>query len=311
MCQMSKLLNIDLNPPVQTFNNMAIPLGVLASENLSISRLYAYRFCIPIFYYREIVLFDGPPFRQWDCFECVELDSEEIFKHGSFVDLVIKSLNQEQYVYVPVNEKYIPQRKCFEKEDFNHDLLIYGYSDENKEFTTCACNAYGQYRKQILPFDVVEQAFNQLDFDGADDIVLFNVRHPLENSEALLLNEAINVLKQYMHCESTFKFPGHYYGMDVYNALEKLLKEEISKNLDMRNFRLLYEQKQVIYELLGRVYDESAATDYKPVVDCMKMLFNLAIKYNLKPSMESKQHIFQYLGNCYHIELEVLNKWID
>lgn len=308
---MRKVLDIDLTPPIQTFNNMAIPLGVLSVRSQYLSRLYAYRYGIPIFFYLANVLFDGPPFRQWDCFDCVEVDSEKTAINKNFADLILESINQNQYAYVPVNERYIPQRRCFGKEDFNHDLLIHGYDDEKKEFMTCACNAQGQYRSQVLPFDVVERAFYMLDFDGADDIVLFSVKNPLELSESELIDKAENGLRQYMNCASTFKFPGHYYGMEVYEALQNSLSQDSSQILDMRNFRILFEQKRVISELLHHICCQEAEKDFRPVVDYMRIIFNLAIKYDLKPNVATKSRIFQYLDQCKKTESDVLNKWVD
>ena len=64
------------------------------------------------------------------------LDIEEFIGDGNERDLiekVIHYIDQGKYVYLPVDWFYIPAYQMYEEQHDAHDILVFGYDQENRE----------------------------------------------------------------------------------------------------------------------------------------------------------------------------------
>jgi hypothetical protein len=58
------------------------------------------------------------------------------------------ALDIKKWVFVNwIDEYYIPERTRYKRDHFKHDLLVYGYDDENKMFTVIGYGVNRHYRK--------------------------------------------------------------------------------------------------------------------------------------------------------------------
>ena len=54
------------------------------------------------------------------------------------VEVMKAALDQNCYLMLMVNERYIPDREVYGCFDRNHDIMVYGYDDEKQVFHTAS-----------------------------------------------------------------------------------------------------------------------------------------------------------------------------
>ena len=155
---MRHVLNNTATPSLQTFTDIAIPIGVIES-NIADPQPWIMSNFIGLhfrFSWTQIV-FDVPPFYKWDCFEskCIRIDRHN---QQQFTRLIREQLIDNHYIYMFANEFYIPIRNTYHKRKTNHDLCIYGFDDEKQIFFVSAYDTH-HYSLQTIAYEDLYLSF--------------------------------------------------------------------------------------------------------------------------------------------------------
>lgn len=111
--------------------------------------------------YDNALTYVRPYFWFWNCFEV------KYSLHYPFKNVIKKAkdfLDKGYYVFLCVNEKYIPERVNYKSTYYNHEILIFGYNDETCKFDTIAYNDNKKYDTQKILYSDIDKAF-RTDFE--------------------------------------------------------------------------------------------------------------------------------------------------
>lgn len=153
---------------------------------------------------------------------------------SSLSSLILTALQDNQYVYVRINIKYIPAYHC--DSDFDHQVFVYGY-DKNASIFYCADFIDSQYTKYETSFQSIDTAFENtvLTEDDIGGICGLQVQDPkyeilpnrkdnyLFTEKSLRLNLLKYLNPEINHTEYTLHNPTYYAGIEAYEGIRQLL----------------------------------------------------------------------------------------
>lgn len=224
-------------------------------------------------------------------------------------DYIIKHIEQEYYLYFQVDEYYIHNRKAYKNQHYIHDLLIYGYDEEEEIYNVVGYNQDFIYRESTVTFKEFQEAFcnNNIDKEEnywADRIFMFKYK---DSNYEFNIDLIKHLLTEYLNSKNTYERYNRFnnptrekvYGLETYNkVLEhldyakrdiKCFKHLPEGHIDNRMFRLIMEHKQLM--LMRLEYINKNITDisniikeYTLVVKIAQNSILLSIKYEITHS---------------------------
>ncbi|WP_288528526.1 hypothetical protein [uncultured Eubacterium sp.] len=249
---MEHILNNFILPTYRTFNNIAIPVGILQSniENLD-SWLSRYFIGTHFKLTWNQIVFNNKPFYRWDCFNSkfINLKTKSI---NTFISSIKEYLLNDYYLYLFVNEKYIPNRLSFQKRNFIHDLCVYGFNDEKQFFLISAYNAEQQYAFEKISYQELYVAYKnfhlrirqmeKIKWKNRAIIFKINFDYDFKDMSSSQLRTTL-----FKYCVS-YKYAS---GIKIYDFLLKKTEQALKKTvgIDMHYFRILKEHIYAINKL--------------------------------------------------------------
>lgn len=152
---MKNILMISTKPSFNTFNDLAFAFSVIEGRDIKYTNWLISHF-ISVFYRKKwnAICFKMPYCYKWSCFRS-KIIIYNSNRYNSFIKAMEKQINNGRYIYLCVNERYIPQRSDFNEKDYLHNIYIYGYDNEKKVFMTEAYNASKHFTQQEIPYENV------------------------------------------------------------------------------------------------------------------------------------------------------------
>lgn len=219
--------------------------------------------------------------------------------------MIIEQIDKGYYIILDLDEYYLEHKTCYKKQFFPHISFIFGYDVVRKIFVTSGYDEHGIYRTMEYSFSNIQRAFlhancRYLECVQANKSYRFQYSPDTlaKDIEAYLFGETLKdyyekkVLLDYDYWE--FDFCGEikmgiFAQKTLLDLLNNSLKVECKKEngLDLRNFRVLMEHKNILCESLRfasynigmpSTIAERYRTDVK---DMAAILFYLAIKFNV------------------------------
>ena len=286
-------------PPVYGYQFYAYPLAIILNHEEAYPWFYSNY--IQVAFDKE---FKSPVpfcFYMYDHTICPWLKVQKLqrdlikFTNQDIIDFVIKSLNENYYVYLNVDEYYIPDRRTYKKRHFSHDILVYGYDINSETFDVLGFNknvsfksskvSFSEFRKSYLYLENIENECNQV------YLYKFNPEGEYEFNKKLVIES----LEDYLHSRNTSeKFSmllepwERFYGMEsykqLYNYFEALIQGEVY--IDIRNTHILWEHKKVMasrinFMLENQIIETKIYQDAKKIEDRALIIRNMFVKYSL------------------------------
>lgn len=214
----------------------------------------------------------------------------------SIIDFLMKNIDAGFYVKTNWDEFYIRDRLCFQKEHFDHDVLVYGYDAEEETVYTLGYNKNSQYETSKVSFRDFEQAHAA----GGNYTICF--RNKRNWSSAFDLESAVELLRQYVQSENTAKIQNNpdestafIYGLRVYECLSAYVEAVSNRCMryDQRAFYSLWEHKKCMLSRLEYMSslgyaDPSCLLQYADIEQKSRLLLNMFMKAEF---MESIDHL--------------------
>lgn len=172
------------------------------------------------------------------------------------LDFLKTALHNGCYIHGNYNEKYIPGKDSYEKEDYMHDFLIIGCNDDS--FISMGYLANGRFQQFAIPNKNFIDSL--LDNNGYIlNINLFNynkVIPPVPNTDKILKD-----LEKYIAFpQSNNKSNGISYGIQAMEELKNFFYQESLNSpqlyIDRRYSRALLEHKSMLVRLIDSFIDD-------------------------------------------------------
>ena len=184
-------------------------------------------------------------------------------KEHSFIDTIIHTINEGNYIFLFLDWKYIFPN--FTKNSFSHSTLISGYDKNKRTFFLSDNYDNGKFIKLEIDMKTVERAFysawnetvkNIKENDDIANCVFLKTIIAFKRNEKVLTEfdreGFVTQLKSFINSETTYVFGEKdmmLYGYSSYNwIIDDLLKGQFE--LDLKNYHLLYEHKYLMHKRL-------------------------------------------------------------
>lgn len=325
---MNKELPIS-NPPLKTYQFFLFSLNALANNDDYLPWFYTTHLMLlynvnanslSIFANRDVFL-DNP----W-------LESNVLTKYFfdlskfNFMNYIKNAIAEQYYVKIYVNEFYLVSRNSYNKEDNDHDILIYGYNDNKNVFLTYGYDKSGYPQKHEIMYSVLEKAFNATQYRSGNQIITF--RKKLNYSFELNLQLLSNNISDYLQSTNntiiqnitqTSKKEKFVFGHQVYDMLVKELELHINgKKTDIRNWYFFYEHKMIIGSMIKFIeackpeLEISALSDnYKNVIHSSLLIEKNILKSLYLMSEKKIINCIEMLKDIKEEESQILRKFIN
>lgn len=260
-------------PPIVAFQYLAFPLAILSDKpdylpwfhsnyiqlichkDLSASKVLFLDFYGHVFdeNFNNTIYFTYHP---W-----LEIKHALVGGQTDIIPNLIECMQYDYYVYLKVDEFFIPDRSFYQKDHFVHDVLVFGYDLHEKSLDVIGFNNKGQFLRSRISVDQFDQAYKsgrQMDKNrtalGFHEFFLFKYKQ--NGKYDFDLDLVAELLDDYLNSRNTsdrfrmFKNPQNpelsAFGMEIYRYLIdycRLLMEDLAE-YDIRPFHLLWEHKK-------------------------------------------------------------------
>jgi len=250
------------------------------------------------------------------------------FNKIKILDLVKNSINNNYYIYLNLDEFYVPQRFSYKVKHFSHDCLIHGYDLEKKEIYLFGYSSKWQIESTSISFDEFELAYMNLELIDTE-LTYINLYRCKESGQyALKLDmivkqlieylEGINSSEQFSMLKEPFE---RAYGMNFYQYIGEYLLNCETYNIeyDIRVFHFLFEHKKIMENRIrylletSRIKDEALLNDWEGIAEDALVIKNKVMKLQVlrKYDYQDLNNRIQILGKnerkvlietIYHLE---------
>ena len=183
--------------------------------------------------------------------------------------------------------------------------MAYGFDSEKKELYLLTYTKMKHFESISVSYDVLQVAFKE----NTDDHYFLECT-PMDSNWKFEFQDVYNVLCKYLYC--TFNIEDVKFNMNTYNSIIEYLIDYI--NIDLRPFRFLYERKVLLKYIINEVAKVDSLLLTNENLSCFEqieresnLIFMLAIKYTIKPTIELQTKIIDKLKKMYLLEKESLN----
>ncbi len=295
-------LPITKSIPIESYNCHCIFLGVLFNSEHFYKKFYEnfanicfydiyMDFCLNVWYIRNNDIFElitvdheGPIIEN-----VYKVCSKYVKKTDSFVESVIKMLNEGYYFYGVINEFYVPCRIATRKKYFLHDFLVNGYDINEKSFIIYGYGEQKIYQKTMITFENFKKGVKSV-HHGEELFCFFKTKKNVTfnfDLKRVYDNMLDYIYSRNITCNAETKEKDNkIYGINVYMKLYNQLKEN-KEYLDLRWFRILWEHKKCMKERIALIKRhgvkivQEVENEYSRIVDNHEILFRMAMKYTI------------------------------
>lgn len=262
------------------------------------------------------------------------------------VSTIIMAIKNNSYVILNVNEKFLSRREAYQAYDFRHDLLIYGYDEEQNSFMTLGFDEDFHYRQMKYKTEIVEKAYYGMKEEWDYDITFYKINEKNPRGRLDIKEEISRLLDGYINGDSYGKrrlndfFVGSesqitlcnesfygFHGIQVYDYMinriggfASVLKRNKlgSPSLgvtDIRSFHVMISHKYVLMKMLSdqRLFEQEKNQELemqiKHLADRLtecKML--LIYMLHGKGGIKEGKRILSILKQCRKDEYDVMSK---
>jgi hypothetical protein len=276
-------LPINENPKIKGFNNVAFCMGVLDATGIDY-RAWLVNNYLKICHKKR---WDAITINKYNlisnsCFKkrlCVSLSATSI------IEKMKNALLMGYYIYICVDEKYIPNRFNYNHSKKLHDIYISGIDFENSTFTAWGYNEKLIYSKQELSFDCLKRAI--VPIVGIRYYIAFKPKEGY-NFQKIDYANLLKTITNQIKSETTSQC--------LSSVFAKLRDTKANASwLDTRDIRTIYEHS-IIVSMLGEICNLNGFIEN---IKRSEQMLLLSIKYNIKRSAEMIDKIINLIKTIF------------
>ncbi len=338
-----KHLDFNTSPTLATFPQMFIPFALLSSRGICDELL---NFNIKLFVSKRIAPsptfprdqlkpstpVDFLPFTEYDKMglyqirELEEYSKSNISKKQLLKD-IIKTLGDDEYVYIFGNYFFIPNTSNYKKDHHRHQLIIHGYDSNKQEFDVSTYLKNGNFGCTKVPYWLLANSF-ELRYDRSylnkfynrnlfriytvnrekvksckirPDIIKHQIYDHINSSNFAETQITDPIVKKWYERTNSLLGNGSHGQAGYETIIEYLRLDIVKKDIDMRITRLNWEHKKLMEIRLKRLL-EIQAIKSPNLLEHYKKVTKLAHMGHLR--------IFQTQKGLQPIDMKTLEKEI-
>lgn len=281
---MGVVLPFELDVEMRMYHNKSFPLGIIKA-NIDDYDVWLCNKLIDCVYRNGT--FDSVEEDIWSTRDGLTFNQnmwlapETFAKKGlDLITLNISMLDEGFYITGAYNEFYIPSKRPYNKFNFNHDYVIFGY--DNECFKSAAYMENSKYEFFDLKF---EDYFKGVIKNTPQKIGL-NF-HQINKKYASQINIDLIKSKLHSYLRSPVDDQGRIYGITAWDKLSDYILS--NENVDLRFSRAFMEHRNVMSKRISKlnelsyINNKSLVTEYYTNIYLKsKIVHNLFIKYYIK-----------------------------
>ncbi len=233
------------------------------------------------------------------------------------IDRIVRWIDNGVYVYGVFNEMYIPHKKAYGVQNFNHGYLIYGYDNAEKIFFAIGYTDNQKFEKYTIAYDDYFNSIEHIDNPS------FSSKYLDRNREYKFdLYKMYWELQDYLRSEYTVnnqqnKQPDEIYGVDANWVFQRYVLniKKYCGYLDPRHSRLFFENKEFMLKRLQYIHQNGFVNDYteqySSIVEESKKVHLHFLKYKLKPDEKTLHSISDMLIRINNADFSILSEVFD
>ncbi len=255
---MQKILKL-VEPPVKTYQFLAYPLSIILANKEAWPWFYSNFIQLYSTNKFNITIHNHGEFDNYPWLSVTEWENERFACERQLIDSIIKSVENENYVYLFVDEFFIENTTAFQKDTYIHDILIHGYDDEKSIFYVSGFTKNGTYSFYTVSFESIMKATLTEKLTLHRKVTLLQYKKYRYDNYTYLsyhfdLNNIVEQLEDYLYNRnSSLRFrmnqnPNNFlYGIQVYNVLRKQIERaQHTNNMGVIPFHCIYEHKLIM-----------------------------------------------------------------
>lgn len=321
-----KLLPYPEKPIFLCYHNKAFPFGIIEANSPESITKWVCTKCVNCVYYPNspnnkfnIVVWDN-----WGINEGIitrevlqiKKNHFELFKMD-LLYILKTAIRSDCYIHGNYyNEKYIPDKLAFNKEDYMHDFLIIGCDDD--KFISVGYIANGRFKQFEIPNqNLIDSLFGIT--DERIDLNLFSYKVSAVPSPNI--KRMINDLKKYISTANYLDNPApdiDTYGISSNIMLKNFFVDEVNKGkiyIDRRYSRVLYEHKWVLAQLVDLFLDDEDKKKYQECanrnLERAKLVHMLGLKMGYTGNANIINRVAELIDQIIAEEMEYIPSLID
>lgn len=316
-------LPFDLNPELNTYHNLAHPLGILGG-NIPDKSVWFPWLCNKYIncYYTEkpqkgFSLYSVDRFFTGDLLmERIEVTilPERYLRvlrvtETAFIDFVKTTIASGAYIHGMNNERYISVMAPYQKYDYAHDYLLFGFSDEAMCFYAAGYTADDKYQEYKLPYheyyaSIFQPFYNALSFR----IVRFTGKDIFYKTNYRVVTRD---LKHYLN-STAFKSnieDEKIYGLSAWHKLSEYLAN--TDKIDLRFTKIFMEHHKLMHmriDCLSKqgIIQDKLGEQYVQAKEQANQAYLLSMKYNLTQRQSTKNSCLALVENAIELDKVIL-----
>ncbi|PEA82339.1 hypothetical protein [Bacillus pseudomycoides] len=243
------------------------------------------------------------------------------------IDFVRESIDRDYYVYLNVDEFFIPNRNAFQNYNYSHDILIFGYDEVKGVFNVLGYDHNYEFKKSEVSYQNFKAAFNNIDSitNYCNQIYLY--KYNPDGKYTFNFDLVIDLIEDYLYSHNTSsKFymvqdtMDRAYGMKSYMYLKKYLADLLvgKSSYDIRNLHCLLEHKIAMQKRIeffeSEGYIDTSYNLSKDYIDIQKKALdfrNMMIKSGFDKNPKRIEQIIDALDTFKLQESEILERLIQ
>nr|WP_154960795.1 hypothetical protein [Paenibacillus xylanexedens] len=327
-------------PKLKTYNVYAALFSVIAKDESYLPWYYSnfisigINTCDDTLYFTDHFSFfeygEGLTSCPW--LEVYKPPHKTIYYHYSHdIQKVLTSyLDNNKYIWIHLDQFYIPLSEHYKKVHKEHSVLVYGYDDTTNIFYIADSLDNGKFTKTKLSYQELKSAWES---DICEHFRrLFRVISRKSGEYTLNTEHLKNQIEDYLSSKSInsgiywdqipVDGPHSYvqnrkfwiFGQEVYNYILNLFQESSGdQSLDLRIPYLLLEHKKCMLERIQylNLENHNIYSEYKEIVNHSLTFLNLSIKYNILTSESTLNRIEARIKEIVSSEKIILRKLLE
>lgn len=308
------VLPIDKNPVLRTYQHVAYSFSILGANQDSCNWLCNQYIQLvddgnDIAFYLDFL-------NRQDAFEYARISCETIKEFKiDIVEFIRNEIKHGWYVYVCIDEFYIPERQAYQKFHFIHDCLIYGIDDIKREFCLIGYNDKQMYKESRASYKQV--------MESAPQYWICSIRKSEQYKFILDINKIFVGLKRYLNLIpeiiiGDIDYKSAVFGQETNYSLIRHMKKRCAaeRGIDVRYIYLFYEHKKGMLVRLEQLqkalqYDSIYIAEYQKIVEEAKKLVSMTLKYNMKQYAHFCSKMEDAIKNIFERERRIILNVID
>ncbi|MGG4340417.1 hypothetical protein [Paenibacillus lautus] len=317
-------------PPIRGYQFLAYQLSVICiSQNHQpwlhshFIQLYGNPNDPLISFYEPYIWYDSNPWFEFD-----KLSTETIKQSNIELDeLIMSYIDRDYYIMSIVDEFHLPNRRSYQKFNYIHDLLIYGYSRDENKYTTIGFDEHGTFKTQNVDYSTFKESI----FNTSGNFILpFKLKQ--DYKPEFRITAVVDLLNDYLHSINTSErikpiddrqyHPDHVFGIKTYELLKNYFELLIENKVefDIRSLHFLCEHKESMIARINFLIEngfllqepnDKLISEYQNLKDNCIIARNLQLKYLLNNNKNEILKVIEKIDEISKMEEILLTKLLN